>query len=268
MKRFFAREMLWLCAPILFLAVGVGVSRVLYPPKDPNAKIQLKLSFPPPRKDSLSHQQRLHFSRKVEATGGPKYGYNLSYNEQIVAVSRGGETLLWSVPPVRGTKNNVSTVFGGGYTPGVKSVDFVDFSIAASGVPLDTQKIEWRGDFVAQPREEGSVSAAATTTQLDEWAQTRGAARSRKTVSLPFDANKNAIPVCELQPLDAANAASGADVCVSLEIRGGGSFRAQRRLVAFDGKTRRVLWHDYSRGDNPYWSGQKTTGFGSIEMET
>lgn len=262
MKRLPAREMILLCAPILLSAGAFFILRRA--PKDPNAKIALSLTSLPSTLNT-KRNAGIAFAWQAKAVGGPKYGYRFGYRQQIVAVTTKGETVVFAEP--RGNLVvNSSSMGSSNQTPGKDASISRDTRVDDEHVPLTTKRLEWRGEIVAVPLEEGVISAPAVAAQLQKWATMTGAARVVKTFPIAFDARKNAIKECLLEPVNTTNASKGSDTCITTEVRRAAR-RVCRRLVAFDGKTKRVLWDDNAGGRNSYWQSSQSTGSMGWERE-
>lgn len=266
MKRFHAREFVFLCAPIALIGAGILVSRAINPPRDPNAKIVLSLTRDA---NSFTMPKQLGFAWKARASGGPKDDYRFGFAQKLVASGRGQSQLLWSdVAPLKAALTGVNT--------GVSSLTGADFqeigqngSLSYDDLPVWTQKLEWQGEVVAVPQNSGTPGqkwGAVSPAKLKQWAQEKGAARVVKTFEIPLDAGKiQPIQKCVLEPVNASNAAKGADTCVTVSWRDARR-KIFRRLVAFDGKTRRVLWSDPDGKElqKRIWQGEQVSGGGSL----
>lgn len=256
MKPLHAREIALVCAPILLIGGAFLIPSLLHPPKDPDAIIALSVVQKPSAMGFRPNYPSANFKWEATATGGPDYGYRFGYHQQVVALSEQGETIIYSAPPIKNLSTNAATIGGAGYTPGQQANMSQDIQIDGTSIPVTTKRLEWRGEIVAAPKKEGSTSAPASTAQLQQWSQIKGAARVVKTFPIAFDAAKYAVPQFGIEPVNPSNASHGSDTCVVVRLRDEARTIC-RRLVAFDGQKHRVLWDDNSDGFNRYWQGRE-----------
>lgn len=245
-----------MCAPILLIGAIWLVPRLRHPSKDPNAVISLTVESKPSIQKNNPQHPTLNFAWEATATGGPEYGYRIGFREKIVAITPSRRFVVYSNPPI------FFSSLGGGSTgssnssfnPGQSAITQHNLSMVADKVPLGAQ-LQWEGEIVAVPRREADyVVDYASAAQIAQWSRIKGAAHVKKTFVIPYETNQNAVWKFSQEPVNATNAAQGVDTCIAVEARDL-KRRVYPRLVAFDGKTRRVLWDYNESGRNSYWKG-------------
>ena len=191
---------------------------------------------------------------------GPTEGIQFGFSQQVMATGYGNSLIVYSEPLLPTKTLPWNATYGAGGRPNGAFCSG-NLQLGSDELPVWVQKLEWQGDVVAVPRH-SSFSALPTAPRvLDSWAQTQGAAHIWKRFPILLNASKlNPIQKCALESVNAQNAASGADTCVTVQWKNA-KRQVSRRLEAFDGKTRRVLWIENAAHRNRYWKSEQTQGF-------
>ncbi len=264
MKSFLPREFWLMCAPIALFGAATYLVKVLDPPPDPNAKIELSVT----RNDiGVAAGQQLNFGWKAEAAGGPDYDRRIGFSQSLIAEGNGRTRVIFSKP----AKLNAASInVGNGsssFNEGNRSQISQTLMFSYNDLPVWTQNLTWRGEVVGAPQQRdapGNQMLPVPTTALRQWAQIKGATRVVKTISVPLDPQKlGAISALKLEKVNPANAKLGADTCVTTITRSVEP-HAFTRLVAFDGRTRRELWRPYELDPHRLWKGNP--GGGGADM--
>ncbi len=262
MKARFGREMLLLCAPIALFAAGIfGWSAWQKRERTPRIAISVQLQKPQPFRDlgnAFGPDETLRFEWSADLKGGPKSNYRFGWNERIVAISPlHKRTVVWSLsaPPPAWTTDAVSGSYSfGGAQVEANSASALNrcvhtrrFEFDITTLPLDTKRLEWRGEMVAIPFDSGEIyQTPMTPAALQKWRQIPGAASWKGTLPLSFDSS--ALNPVLIRSGKASEPMANAKNEIEVEILSRkGNRRAAHRLVAFDGRTRRVLWSDKDR---------------------
>ncbi|HEX8834447.1 MAG TPA: hypothetical protein VF719_09615, partial [Abditibacteriaceae bacterium] len=192
MKTRLGREILLLCAPVaLFLGGLAGWSAWQTRWRTPRVALSVKLQKPEPlHKLGIPYHpdETLRFGWIAILKGGPKSGYRFGWNEQIVAVSRLNKRTVvsnLSAPPPGWTTSAKSSFysFGGAQVSSASASGpyrgvlacRLGFNLAT--LPLDTKKLEWKGEMVTIPFDTGPIwQEPMTPAALQEWRQLPGAA--------------------------------------------------------------------------------------------
>ncbi len=250
MKRLPLRELVLMCAPIALIG---GVILFSLWRRSPNIALSLE-TWPSATFDPDGGEVQFAWQTKVR--GGTKDSFRLGYHQRVVAVFQDKEKVIFSDAPGSSMLGNVTIGSGVSDWPPNTASLLMRLQWEGVDIPLAAKRLEWRGEVVAVPREGSLMPTPSSAAQLAKWAKMKGAARVVRTFPIKFDASKNAIKECTLEPVNATNASKGADTCVTTEVRRQAR-RACRRLVAFDGKTTRILWNDKADGSNRFWKNQR-----------
>ena len=247
----------------MLVGAGVIAVRLLHPPRDPDAVIALRVTNDPnPTNLSTPLAPELSFGWNAEAKGGPQDEIQLLYTQKLVALGDGRSQILLASPATSNAAGISVNSGGGGAGPAFQSKS-QNLGVPYQALPIWTQRVEWRGDFIAVPLAPGvknvlGVGAPAAVPML---ARIKGAARLSQTFALRFDAEDLAsLQALTMGKVSPTIAGYGADTCVRTRFRTV-QCRVYTRLVAFDGKTKRQLWSNLHKIDNHYWiTGESETG--------
>ncbi|HEX9998719.1 MAG TPA: hypothetical protein VGB45_16410 [Abditibacterium sp.] len=277
MKGHLGRELLLLSAPIVIIGGLFGWNTWQTRFRTPSIALSVQLQKPEPVRDlemPFTPDETLHFGWKADVKGGPKSNYRFGWNEQIIATSRFAKrTVVWklnSAPPGWQTSG-----VGGYFSSGGAQVQFSSaqglnryihsrrLSLNTTNIlPLDTQKLEWRGEMVAVPSDEAQIwQSPLPSAELAKWRKIPGSVSWKGVLSL--GQNSPTFDPVLLRSQKAHNSKSGVEVeILSKRV----NRRSLRRLVTFDGKTRRELWTDKDRF-NSYCSGWGSGGYSKRDGE-
>lgn len=239
-------------------AVVLSVRRQLNPPLNPNAKIVLSVA-PAPIYAGKATGNQIVFARDIKASNSPQEGINIRYDERVVAKGHGHTQVIFGTAPSP-TPPYLSSWFqngGGGGWSRASTNSISRLQGETIELPVWTTQLEWQGEVAAAPRENGGDSRPAPSATIQALGQLRGAAYMKKKLPIPVSSQAvDPIQKFQLEPLGSANVSSDVkslhiDTCVRFEFKNSKS-RIFRQLVAFDGKTRRILWSEGADFSNPY----------------
>jgi hypothetical protein len=255
MKARLGREVLLLCAPLLLVGGVFAWSQWQKRGRTPRVKMAIRGQDAGPAPDSgfgSSPDETLRFNWSADLSGGPKSSYRFGWNEQIVATTRSGKVVVWRLNALpRGWMTNA---VGGTHSSGGVSLQFNSFlglnrcihdrqlDFDGTTLPLDTQKLEWRGEMVAIPSDDGEVwQSPLSSSALQGWRHMKGEAHWTGTFPLRLGSLIANPVVMRAQKSREPVPSSKNEIEVEMLFRKSNR-RVSRRLVAFDGSKRRVLW--------------------------
>ncbi len=265
MKRFSAREFLWLCAPVALVGAGFVIVQLLHPPRDADAVITLDVTSVPNPKQLYVNSSipGFSFGWEANAQGGPQDDIQLLYSQKLVALGHGRSQVVYqeprlaTAPNVNGFSASSSDDYGSAQRGTQQNMGML-----YENLPIWTQQLEWRGDFVALPQKPGAnaASGVGNPATFPTLARLKGAARATENFPVAFDATKAApLQALKLEKVSPMIASYGADTGVTTRLRTSQN-RVFARLIAFDGKTERQLWSNLNKNDDHYWiTGQTET---------
>lgn len=188
------------------------------------------------------------FGWTAELKGGPRSGYHFGWNERVVAKTPRGPVVVWQLDALpnswslkgeQGSFGSFTSVSGNffSYQGLNRAVQGRHYKLDQRMLPIDTQSLAWHGEIAAIPADNAEVwQAPLPHDMLERWSRMAGAALWQKTVALPFNQQISG-------PVIARQKKSNGRTEVEILSRQGNK-RAFRRLIAFDGTKRRVLWTD------------------------
>ena len=267
MKSRLGREILLLCAPIAIL--GAVFVWNTWQKRFRTPRIALSMRFDPTelpqkRKMPFSPDEKLRFAWSASLKGGPKSNYRFGWNEQIIATQFSGKrTIVWNWSASRpdwrlrsGWETNTiaATIGFGGAEMQISTGQGLNqrahhrrYEFDAKTLPLDTRQLEWRGEIVAIPSDDAQIwQSPMSSKQLEAWRAVPGAASWKGSRLLARDAAIFDPVLIRSQKSTEPSPDSKSQIDVEI-LSKRVNRRASRRLVTFDGKTRRVLWTDKDR---------------------
>lgn len=269
-KRLFWRELVLVGAPLLIVGGVLGWAHWIKRLRTP--QVGLAVQFHKSQEADTSKfwenpNGTIKFDWKADLKGGPLSGYRFGWNERLVARTTRGAFVVWELkaPPKMWQTDAVagssieSSVWkvspqGGAYTTtevnGTFSSDqslnqcshLKRYEIREDTLPVDTQSVEWQGEMAAIPADDADIwQSPLSSRRLRGWSSLEGMAAWRGTVRLPYSPQKSSPLLLRswgvLDPPPKGRKMTQVEVWSRM-----GNKRAFQRLVAFDGKTRRVLW--------------------------
>ena len=286
-KRSLARELALLCAPLLIVGGLFGWSAWQKRGRTPQIEMTVR-STVPTLQERNSQRLPLPFTPdfkskfRWDATlqGGPLSNYRFGWNEKIVAeTSRGRVTIWqlknapkgWQTDAVSGYNNgNVTEMrFTASHSSNNFATHFREYEVDENAIPIDTQTLRWQGEMVAIPSDEADVwHQPVNASTLQRWAEISGAAKWEGALDLLYDANISGPVLLRQEKRTEADPSSINELEIQILLRQINR-RSFRRLIAFDGTARRVLWTDGDEWNgHRYWTSWGTTGAPGRDGET
>ena len=293
MRKSLGREIAIVSAPLVLVGGLLGWNAWRNRLRTP--QIALKVTTQqlglPPTKDSVFRADFFmprfgtRFDWTADVEGGPQAGYKFGWNEQIVAQTPRGPLVVWNRSAPIGVWDNrvASNALSGN---GVWKTDATRAETQSNGVhsivsvsiepnharfqwehtieqyiwPADTQSLEWRGEIVVIPDGNHTLwHSPQNSATLRNWASVGGAAHWKRTIPLKVD-SRQLQPVLLLKQKHPRQPHSKIKEQMDINVLTASSnWRTFRRLVAFDGKTRRTLWTNLDKKANIYLIASGTT---------
>lgn len=292
MKKSLWREMAFISAPLLIVASLWGWSAWQKRRRTPQITLNVRVvenSSPSGNNFYLQDfGQRLRWEASLQ--GGPQDCYRLGWNEQLVAQTARGPIVVWQRDQPNGiwrtqTKSGAPTRTGAwqDYAYNISQGNGKGISDFYSGAglnsafvsgthswneiwPADTKRVELRAEFVAIPSNSDQLwYSPVPAADLREWAKIKGAASWKRTISLKIEPRQlRPVLLLKQQTQPVAKSPWLKDYVDVTVIPYQGNSRSFRRLVAFDGKTRRILWTSAEQDSNRHYyvgGGSNSGGF-------
>ena len=287
MRKSFWREMALVSAPLLIVGSLWGWSAWQKRRRTPKIELTVRVlentSSLADNFYSVDFGQRLQWEASLK--GGPQAGYRLGWNEQLVAQTARGPIVVWRLDQPGGVwdtqikfdastrkgawKNNASSAAqgsGGGISQFYSGAGLNSASVSGTHLwqeiwPADTKSVEWRAEFVAIPSNSDELwYSPVAAANLQDWAKIKGAVTWKRTIPLKIPPRQLS-PVLLLKQQTQPNSELFKNYITVTVLPYQGNSRSFRRLVAFDGKIRRVLWTSAEQDNNRHYYVGGGSGF-------